>query len=63
MYFLNESTEEEFMLIFDPIIDIKRKDNSFTVFYYPDSIFTIVLKDENVEKSSQKQKINESKYL
>ncbi len=57
LYFFKESSNDEFILLFDPIIDIKKKDdNNFVVFYYPDKIINILLKDsvnvKEITKSS-----------
>jgi len=47
LYFFNEASNEEFILIFDPIIDIKNKNGIFTVFYYPNTTINIAFKDIN----------------
>ena len=52
IYFFSEATNDEFMVIFDPIVDIKCKDSMFTVFYYPDQIITILLRDSNGKEDS-----------
>lgn len=45
LYFINEEDNEN-IILFDPIIDIKNKeDNEILVFYYPDKVFHIILKD------------------
>ncbi len=51
LYFFNEGSNDEFMLIFDPIIDIKQRNGIFNVFYYPDKVITIELKESNVKES------------
>jgi hypothetical protein len=46
LYFFKESTNDEYIIIFNPIEDIKKKGpKSFTVFYYPNTIINILLKD------------------
>lgn len=53
LYFFNEGSNEEFILIFDPIIDIKQRNGMFNVFYYPDKVITIELKESNVKESQK----------
>ena len=54
LYFFKESTNDDYILLFDPIIDIKQKElNSFSVFYYPDQIINITLRDSNVKENTQ----------
>ena len=44
LYFFKESSNDDFILLFDPIIDIKKKDDkNFVVFYYPNTIINISL--------------------
>ena len=44
IYFFNE--EIETIIIFESIIDIKKKDNNmFTIFTYPNTVISILLKD------------------
>ena len=51
LYFFKESTNDDYILLFDPIIDIKQKElNKFTVFYYPDKVINITLRNLNVEQ-------------
>ena len=51
LYFFRESTNDDYILLFDPIIDIKQKElNKFTVFYYPDKVINITLRNLNVEQ-------------
>lgn len=51
LYFFRESDNDEFILLFDPINDIKKKNNSdFTVFYYPNTIINISLRESNVKE-------------
>lgn len=54
LYFFKESTNDDYILLFDPIIDIKQKEiNKFTVFYYPDQVINITLKkDINVKQET-----------
>lgn len=51
LYFFNEQTEQEHIVIFEPIIDIKEKNNTFTVFYYPETVINILLKESNEQES------------
>ena len=51
LYFFNEDGDCDYMIIFDPIIDIKQRDNSFMVFYYPDQVISIILKEANVKEN------------
>ena len=53
IYFFNEGSNDEFILIFDPIIDIKQRNQVFSIFYYPDKIITIELKESNVKESQK----------
>ena len=50
LYFFKEATDEETIILFDPIIDIKQKDTGFTVFYYPNTVINILLKESNVKE-------------
>ena len=44
IYFFNE--EIETIIIFESIIDIKKKDNNmFTIFTFPNTVISILLKD------------------
>ena len=51
IYFFNEGSNDDFILIFDPIIDIKQRNGIFSIFYYPDKVITIELKESNVKES------------
>jgi hypothetical protein len=53
LYFFNEASNDEFILIFDPIIDIKQRNGAFNIFYYPDKVITIALKESNVKEPQQ----------
>lgn len=45
---LNESISNQFLIFYDPILDIKQKEgNKYTIFYYPDTIFSIRLENTN----------------
>lgn len=52
LYFFNEDNSDEYMLIFDPIIDIKKRDNMYNIFYYPDHVINISLKESYVKEES-----------
>ena len=51
-FFIKESSDVEYLLPFNAVIDIKQKaTNEFIVFYYPDSVAHILLRDyKNVKK-------------
>lgn len=51
LYFFNEDNQDEYMIIFDPIIDIKKRDSSFIVFYYPNQVINIALKESNGQEN------------
>lgn len=51
LYFFNEHNQDEYMIIFDPIIDIKQRDSAFVVFYYPNQVINIALKESNVQEN------------
>lgn len=50
LYFFNEANEDDYMLIFDPIIDIKQRSSAFIVFYYPNHVINVSLKEAHVTK-------------
>lgn len=43
LYFFNEYHDKQTILIFDPIIDIKKRNSEYTIFYYSEHIITISL--------------------
>lgn len=51
LYFFNEDFDDEYMIVFDPIIDIKEKNNIFTLFYYPETTISIKLKEPDGKES------------
>ena len=50
LYFFNEDNSDEYMIIFDPIIDIKKRENMYKIFYYPDHVISISLKESYVKE-------------
>lgn len=51
-FFIKESVDVEYLLSFEAIIDIKQKElNEFVIFYYPNNIITVSLRNfNNVKK-------------
>lgn len=62
LYFFNETSSDEYMLIFDPIIDIKNRETFFQVFYYPNHVINVTLKESNGQES-QISKNTEGEHL
>jgi hypothetical protein len=63
LYFFNEDNTDEYMIIFDPIIDIKKRDNGFNIFYYPDHVINIILKESYVKEESVTEKNTEGEHI